>query len=65
MLYNPRGGGFMKNYKYKRGYQIQAIFVISFHEKDYKLLSKVQHYFPVGKIRKHGNTTIQYIVRSL
>jgi len=57
--------GFMQNDKYKTGYQIQAIFKINLHKKDYNLLSQIQNYFGVGKISKHGDTTIQYTVRSL
>nr|YP_009072345.1 LAGLIDADG endonuclease [Sclerotinia borealis]AHX83006.1 LAGLIDADG endonuclease [Sclerotinia borealis] len=57
--------GFLKSDRYKMGYQIQAIFKINLHEKDYNLLSKIQNYFGVGKITKHGNASIQYTVRSL
>jgi hypothetical protein len=47
------------------GYQIQAIFKVTLHNKDYDLLSQIQAYFGVGKITKHGNTTLQYMIRSL
>ena len=47
------------------GYQIQAIFKITLHKKDLDLLSQVQDYFGAGKITKHGNTTLQYTVKSL
>jgi hypothetical protein len=47
------------------GYQIQAIFKISLHKKDYDLLYQVKEYFGVGNITKHGDTSIQYTVRSL
>ena|ERR1700744_3273477 len=47
------------------GYQIQIIFKITLHKKDYGLLCQVKDYFGVGKITKHGDTTLQYIVRSL
>ena len=57
--------GFLKKDKYKMGYQIQAIFKINLHEKDYDLLYKIQNYFGVGKITKHGNASIQYTVRSI
>lgn len=42
----------------------QAILKITLHKKDYGLLCEIQDYFGVGKITKHGNTTLQYIVRS-
>jgi hypothetical protein len=57
--------GFFKSDKYKLGYQIQAIFKITLHKKDLYLLSQVQDYFGVGKITEHGNTTLQYTVKSL
>nr|YP_007507079.1 LAGLIDADG endonuclease [Ceratocystis cacaofunesta]YP_009704218.1 LAGLIDADG endonuclease [Ceratocystis fimbriata]YP_009710370.1 LAGLIDADG endonuclease [Ceratocystis albifundus]AFO38129.1 LAGLIDADG endonuclease [Ceratocystis cacaofunesta]QEN73781.1 LAGLIDADG endonuclease [Ceratocystis fimbriata]QFX74872.1 LAGLIDADG endonuclease [Ceratocystis albifundus] len=57
--------GFFKNAKYKMGYQIQAIFKITLHKKDYELLSQVKDYFGVGTITNHGNTTLQYTVKSL
>jgi hypothetical protein len=46
------------------GYQIQAIFKVTLYNKDYDLLSQIQAYFGVGKITKHGNTTLQYMIRS-
>lgn len=57
--------GFLKSDRYKMGYQIQAIFKITLHKKDYDLLCQIKDYFGVGKITKHGDTTLQYIVRSL
>jgi hypothetical protein len=70
--------GFFKSDKYKLGYQIQAIFKITLpfrpglapvlgrrDKKDFYLLSQVQDYFGVGKITEHGNTTLQYTVKSL
>jgi len=47
------------------GYQIQAIFKITLHNKDYDLLCQIKDYFGVGKITKHGDSTLQYMVRSL
>jgi hypothetical protein len=47
------------------GYQIQAIFKITLHKKDYDLLCQIQDYFGTGKITKHGETTLQYTVKSL
>jgi hypothetical protein len=40
--------------KYQTGYQVQAIFQISLHDKDLELLSKFQSYFGAGNIKKHG-----------
>nr|YP_010722997.1 homing endonuclease [Leptographium procerum]WDW21002.1 homing endonuclease [Leptographium procerum]WDZ67184.1 homing endonuclease [Leptographium procerum] len=57
--------GFFKNDKYKMGFQIQAIFKITLHKKDHDLLSQVKDYFGVGTITNHGNTTLQYTVKSL
>lgn len=57
--------GFLKSDRYKMGYQIQAIFKITLHKKDYDLLCQIKDYFGVGKITKHGDTTLQYTVRSL
>ena len=70
--------GFFKSDKYKLGYQIQSIFKITLpfrpglapvlgrrDKKDLYLLSQVQDYFGVGKITEHGNTTLQYTVKSL
>ncbi len=47
------------------GYQTQAIFKITLHKKDFNLLSQVKDYFGVGTITKHGDTTIEYRVKSL
>jgi hypothetical protein len=47
------------------GYQIQAIFKITLHQKDFDLLSQIKDYFGVGSITKHGNTSLQYTVKSL
>ena len=51
--------GFYKSSGYKMGYQIQAIFKITMHKKDYFLLLNIQNFFAVGKITKHGETTLQ------
>jgi hypothetical protein len=56
-------GLFVSN-KYKRGYQVQLIFKISLHNKDFELLSQIQSYFGVVNITKHGDTTMQYCVKS-
>ena len=57
--------GFFKSDSYKLGYRTQAIFKISLHKKDYNLLSLIQDYFKVGTITDHGETTLQYTVKSL
>ena len=54
-----------KSNEYKMGYQVQAIFKIALHKKDYNLLQIIQNFFGVGKITKHGDTTLQYTVKSL
>lgn len=47
------------------GYQVQAMFKINLHKKDYDLLCHIKDYFGVGSITKHKNTTLQYTVKSL
>ena len=56
--------GLFVSSKYKMGYQIQAMFKISLHNKDYHLLYQIKDYFGVGSITKHGSTTLQYTVKS-
>jgi hypothetical protein len=57
--------GFYKSNDYRMGYQIQAIFKIAIHKKDYDVLDAIQKFFGLGKITKHGDTTLQYTVKSL
>ena len=57
--------GFFKSDKYKMGYQVVAIFKIALHKKDFHLLSQIRDYFGEGSITKHGETTIQYTIKSL
>ena len=57
--------GFFKTDMYKMGYQIQSIFKITLHKKDQDLLYEVRDYFGVGTVTNHGNTTLQYTVKSL
>jgi hypothetical protein len=57
--------GFFKSDSYKMGYQIQAIFKITMHKKDNDLLCQIQDYFDAGSVTKHGETTLQYTVKSL
>nr|QBM09666.1 hypothetical protein [Dactylella sp.] len=57
--------GFFKSDNNRMGYQIQAIFKITLHKKDVDLLCQIQDYFKVGKITNHGDTTLQYTVKSL
>jgi hypothetical protein len=46
------------------GYQVQAIFKLTMHKKDHDLLCQIQDYFKTGNITKHGDTTLQYTVKS-
>ena len=55
---------FRKSEDYRMGYQVTAIYKIALHKKDYDLLNSIKNYFGVGKITKHGDTTLQYTVRS-
>jgi hypothetical protein len=55
---------FIKNDRYKMGYQIQGIFKLTMHKKDNDLLCQVKEFFEEGSITKHGHTTLQYTVRS-
>jgi len=57
--------GLTKSELYRSGYQVTAIFKISLHRKDYDLLCQIRDYFGVGIITKHGETTLQYMVRSI
>lgn len=57
--------GFSKSDSYKMGYQITAIYKIALHKKDLDLLYSIKDFFGVGKITKHGDSSIQYLVRSL
>jgi hypothetical protein len=47
------------------GYLITAIYKIAMHKKDHDLLYSIKNFFGVGKITKHGENSIQYLVRSL
>lgn len=47
------------------GWQVKAIFSISLHDKDVKILEAIQRTFKVGKIYKHGENSLQYRVSSL
>jgi hypothetical protein len=58
--------GVYRNNSYKIGYQVQAIFKISLHDKDLDLLFKIQNYIGSGDInRKHGKTTSSFQIKSL
>jgi len=46
-------------------YQVVAIFKIALHKKDFYLLSQRQDFFGEGSITKHGETTIQYTIKSM
>ena len=47
------------------GYQVDIMFKLSLHKKDYDLLYQIKDYFGTGTITKHGTTTIQYKVTNL
>src|SRR5689334_15650961 len=47
------------------GYRIQAICKLTMHKKDFDLLCEIKDYFGVGSITEHGETTLQYTVKSL
>lgn len=59
--------GLTKSELYRSGYQVTAIFKISLRRtrKDYTLLCQIRDYFGIGIITKHGETTLQYMVRSI
>ena len=57
--------GLTKSEQYRLGYQVTAIFKISLHRKDSDLLCQIRDFFGVGVITKHGETTLQYMVRSI
>lgn len=50
---------------YTQGYNITLKFSMSMHEKDMDLLIKLQKFFGVGTITKHGPTAIKYKVTSI
>lgn len=47
------------------GYQVAAIFKIALHRKDFHLLSQIRDYFGEGSITRHGETTLQFTIKSL
>ena len=51
--------------KYRQGYNLTLKFTMSLNEKDKDLLIKLQNYFSVGSIVKHGPTTLQYKIVSI
>ena len=53
------------NRKYKTKWRIKAIFAIGLHKKDIDLLEKIQAYWGVGKIHKHGKDSLQFRVESI
>ena len=57
--------GVFADSNYKIGYKVQAIFKINLDNKDYDLLCQIKDYFGAGSITKHGNTTLQYAIKSL
>ena len=57
--------GVYKNNRYQVGYQVDAFFQISLHDKDLELLFRIQNYFRGGKIKKHGKNSSYLRIRSL
>jgi hypothetical protein len=55
---NKRSGG-------KNGWDILPCFIIVLHKKDEILLKELQNFFGVGRVYKHGQTSIQYQVNSI
>jgi hypothetical protein len=51
------------NNKLKTGWRVQPVFSICLHEKDKIILERIQEYFKVGNIHKHGET-VRYNVSS-
>jgi hypothetical protein len=57
--------GIYKNKKSLLGYQVQASFQMSLHNKDSELLFKIQSSFGGRKIKKHGKNSMSFQIRSL
>ena len=53
------------NSAYRLNWRIKVIFAIGLHNKDIELLQKIQSYFGVGKLHKHGENSTQYRVESV
>lgn len=57
--------GISRNKYCKTGWSIQLFFQIALHRKDTELLERVQNYFGVGKIHKHGPQSIILRISSI
>jgi hypothetical protein len=57
--------GIYKHKSFKRGYSVEAVFVIHLGQKDFALLKRIQSYFGVGNLYKLGKGSIQYKVSSV
>lgn len=57
--------GISRNKYCKTGWSIQLFFQIALHQKDTELLERIQNYFGVGKIYKHGPQSIIYRITSV
>jgi len=57
--------GISKNKYGKTGWSIQLFFSLALHQKDTELLERVQNYFGVGKIYKHGPQSIILRISSI
>lgn len=57
--------GISRNKSCKTGWSIQLFFQIALHRKDTELLERVQNYFGVGKIHKHGPQSIIFRISSI
>lgn len=54
-----------KNSNYSFGFTVKCVFKINLNTKDRALLEMIKEHFRVGKIYKHGENSIQYLVSSL
>jgi len=50
--------------KLKTKWRVSPLFIIKLHIKDLEILENIKYTLGVGKIRKNGNKTCQYIVES-
>lgn len=57
--------GISRNKYCKTGWSIQLFFQIALHRKDVELLERIQNYFGVGKIHKHGPQSVILRISSI
>ena len=55
----------IKNKNYKLGWQVEACFKLTQHERDKPVLKCIQNFFKVGSIYKNGPKTLQFRVQSI